>query len=148
MEDYLEGNEINYKKRSEEFKVTEQIFLLQEAVHLYHIEAEERFGAWFEAMEPLSEDESYSLSCHLEPPQERAGKMRRFFLPKKNRASLSSGLGECPDRQGLKPGAPESFGLSTGLGRWTAGTGIPAPLLTRPVRDNSLDLCGTQLPLL
>ncbi|XP_070115014.1 ral guanine nucleotide dissociation stimulator-like isoform X2 [Equus caballus] len=81
MEDYLE-----------EFKVTEQIFLLQEAVHLYHIEAEERFGAWFEAMEPLSEDESYSLSCHLEPPQERAGKMRRFFLPKKNRASLSSGL--------------------------------------------------------
>uniref|UniRef100_A0A9L0TGQ2 Ras-GEF domain-containing protein n=1 Tax=Equus caballus TaxID=9796 RepID=A0A9L0TGQ2_HORSE len=92
MEDYLEGNEINFEKRSEEFKVTEQIFLLQEAVHLYHIEAEERFGAWFEAMEPLSEDESYSLSCHLEPPQERAGKMRRFFLPKKNRASLSSGL--------------------------------------------------------
>nr|XP_044600111.1 ral guanine nucleotide dissociation stimulator-like isoform X4 [Equus asinus] len=92
MEDYLEGNEINYEKRSEEFKVTEQIFLLQEAVHLYHIEAEERFGAWFQAMELLSEDESYSLSCHLEPPQERAGKMCRFFLPKKNRASLSSGL--------------------------------------------------------
>jgi len=103
---------------------------------------------WLPVAEKSTLSFSYSLSCHLEPPQERAGKMRRFFLPKKNRASLSSGLGECPDRQGLKPGAPESFGLSTGLGRWTAGTGIPAPLLTRPVRDNSLDLCGTQLPLL
>nr|XP_044622406.1 ral guanine nucleotide dissociation stimulator-like isoform X2 [Equus asinus]XP_044622408.1 ral guanine nucleotide dissociation stimulator-like isoform X2 [Equus asinus] len=75
MEDYLEGNEINYEKRSEEFKVTQQIFLLQEAVHLYHIEAEERFGAWFEAMEPLSEDESHQTP-DAEPSN--SGRSRSF----------------------------------------------------------------------
>nr|XP_044600102.1 ral guanine nucleotide dissociation stimulator-like isoform X3 [Equus asinus] len=157
MEDYLEGNEINYKKRSEEelfqanceneqvlhgiggkegsheFKVTQQIFLLQEAVHLYHIEAEERFGAWFQAMEPLSEDESYSLSCHLEPPQERAGKMRRFFLPKKNHASLSSGLVTRPLTQNPatvadpSPSNSSSAACSSAAGTQLGNTRGPRP---------------------
>nr|XP_044622409.1 ral guanine nucleotide dissociation stimulator-like isoform X3 [Equus asinus] len=133
MEDYLEGNEINYEKRSEEFKVTQQIFLLQEAVHLYHIEAEERFGAWFEAMEPLSEDESYSLSCHLEPPQERAGKMRRFFLPRKNRASLSSGLVTRPPTQNPAtvadpgPSNSSSAACSSAAGTQLGNTRGPRP---------------------
>nr|XP_044622528.1 ral guanine nucleotide dissociation stimulator-like [Equus asinus] len=120
-------------KRSEEFKVTQQIFLLQEAVHLYHIEAEERFGAWFEAMEPLSEDESYSLSCHLEPPQERAGKMRRFFLPRKNRASLSSGLVTRPPTQNPAtvadpgPSNSSSAACSSAAGTQLGNTRGPRP---------------------
>ncbi|XP_058411603.1 ral guanine nucleotide dissociation stimulator-like [Diceros bicornis minor] len=56
MEDYLE-----------EHKVMMEIVQLQEAAEDYNLEPEERFGAWFSNMERLSENESYMLSCLLEP---------------------------------------------------------------------------------
>nr|KAF6430157.1 hypothetical protein HJG59_015273 [Molossus molossus] len=67
LEDYLEGNQINLEKKEKEQRVMEKIVLLQEAANMYEIEPEEHFGAWFWALERLSEKESYILSCQLEP---------------------------------------------------------------------------------
>ncbi|XP_045642400.1 ral guanine nucleotide dissociation stimulator-like isoform X2 [Ursus americanus] len=67
MEDYLEGNEINHQKRNKEYQVMTDIMLLQVAAENYTLEPEDPFWAWFQAMEPLSEAESYTLSCQLEP---------------------------------------------------------------------------------
>ncbi|XP_065784247.1 ral guanine nucleotide dissociation stimulator isoform X4 [Muntiacus reevesi] len=72
MKDYLYGRLINFEKRRKEFEVIAQIKLLQSACNNYSITPEEHFGAWFRAMERLSEAESYTLSCELEPPSESA----------------------------------------------------------------------------
>ncbi|MEJ1271769.1 ral guanine nucleotide dissociation stimulator [Cricetulus griseus] len=60
-----------------EFEVIAQIKLLQSACNNYSIAPEEHFGAWFRAMERLSEAESYNLSCELEPPSESASNTLR-----------------------------------------------------------------------
>ncbi|XP_007453157.1 PREDICTED: ral guanine nucleotide dissociation stimulator [Lipotes vexillifer] len=72
MKDYLYGRLINFEKRRKEFEVIAQIKLLQSACNNYSIAPEEHFGAWFRAMERLSESDSYTLSCELEPPSESA----------------------------------------------------------------------------
>uniref|UniRef100_A0A8C4LMM1 Ral guanine nucleotide dissociation stimulator n=2 Tax=Equus asinus TaxID=9793 RepID=A0A8C4LMM1_EQUAS len=72
MKDCLYGRLINFEKRRKEFEVIAQIKLLQSACNNYSIAPEEHFGAWFRAMEWLSEAESYNLSCELEPPSESA----------------------------------------------------------------------------
>ncbi|XP_070102120.1 ral guanine nucleotide dissociation stimulator-like isoform X2 [Equus caballus] len=61
------GDVLNCQKWNEQFKLMEEIELLQEAANLYTVQPDKHFGAWFQAMEPLSEEESYSLSCQLEP---------------------------------------------------------------------------------
>ncbi|XP_021048029.1 ral guanine nucleotide dissociation stimulator isoform X3 [Mus pahari] len=77
MKDYLYGRLINFEKRRKEFEVIAQIKLLQSACNNYSIAPEEHFGAWFRAMERLSEAESYTLSCELEPPSESASNTLR-----------------------------------------------------------------------
>ncbi|XP_057576529.1 ral guanine nucleotide dissociation stimulator isoform X7 [Hippopotamus amphibius kiboko] len=72
MKDYLYGRLINFEKRRKEFEVIAQIKLLQSACNNYSIAPEEHFAAWFRAIERLSEAESYTLSCELEPPSESA----------------------------------------------------------------------------
>ncbi|KAF6105927.1 hypothetical protein HJG60_016283 [Phyllostomus discolor] len=67
IQDYPEGHVKHLAKKRKELKVLEEIVLLQQAAQLYSIEPEERFGAWFWALERLSEKESYTLSCQLEP---------------------------------------------------------------------------------
>ncbi|KAG8509439.1 LOW QUALITY PROTEIN: Ral guanine nucleotide dissociation stimulator [Galemys pyrenaicus] len=66
------GRLINFEKRRKEFEVIAQIRLLQSACNNYSILPEARFVAWFHSLERLSESESYSLSCALEPPSESA----------------------------------------------------------------------------
>ncbi|XP_053069938.1 ral guanine nucleotide dissociation stimulator-like isoform X2 [Acinonyx jubatus] len=56
MKDYLK-----------EYKVMKEIMLLQVAADNYTLEPKEEFRACFQAVERLSEDESYILSCQLEP---------------------------------------------------------------------------------
>ncbi|XP_060009933.1 ral guanine nucleotide dissociation stimulator isoform X8 [Lagenorhynchus albirostris] len=104
MKDYLYGRLINFEKRRKEFEVIAQIKLLQSACNNYSIAAEEHFGAWFRAMERLSEADSYSLSCELEPPSESASNTLKV---KKNTAIVK----RWSDRQ-----AP-STELSTGSSR-------------------------------
>ncbi|XP_047602905.1 ral guanine nucleotide dissociation stimulator-like [Lutra lutra] len=67
MEDYLEGNEINHGKKNKEYRVLTDIMLLQAAAENYCLEPQHPFTAWFWAVERLSEDDSYILSCRLEP---------------------------------------------------------------------------------
>ncbi|XP_044768362.1 ral-GDS-related protein isoform X1 [Neomonachus schauinslandi] len=67
MEDYLEGGEINLRKRNAEYEIMREILLLQVAANNYNLNPNEQFGAWFRDMERLSENESYILSCQLEP---------------------------------------------------------------------------------
>ncbi|XP_070449158.1 ral guanine nucleotide dissociation stimulator-like [Equus przewalskii] len=59
MEDYVEGNVLNCRKWNEQFKLMEEIELLQEAANLYTVQPDEHFGAWFQAVEPLSKEERH-----------------------------------------------------------------------------------------
>ncbi|XP_070351222.1 ral guanine nucleotide dissociation stimulator-like [Equus asinus] len=90
MEDYVEGNVLNCRKWNEQFKLMEEIELLQEAANLYTVQPDEHFGAWFQAVEPLSKEESYSLSCQLEPRYHWVRKIRLFFKGKKNRSGKNT----------------------------------------------------------
>ncbi|XP_070359621.1 ral guanine nucleotide dissociation stimulator-like 1 [Equus asinus] len=90
MEDYVEGNVLNCRKWNEQFKLMDEIELLQEAANLYTVQPDEHFGAWFQAVEPLSKEESYSLSCQLEPRYHWVRKIRLFFKGKKNRSGQNT----------------------------------------------------------
>ncbi|XP_066436262.1 ral guanine nucleotide dissociation stimulator isoform X12 [Eleutherodactylus coqui] len=72
MKDYLEGGLINFEKRRKEFEVIAQIKLLQSACNNYSFIPEEAFVEWFHSVERLTEAESYSLSCEIEPLSESA----------------------------------------------------------------------------
>uniref|UniRef100_A0A8D0BEP8 Ral guanine nucleotide dissociation stimulator n=1 Tax=Salvator merianae TaxID=96440 RepID=A0A8D0BEP8_SALMN len=72
MKDYLDGGLINFEKRRKEFEVIAQIKLLQSACNNYSFTQEDSFVAWFQSIERLSEAESYSLSCEIEPLSESA----------------------------------------------------------------------------
>uniref|UniRef100_A0A8C3T6M8 Ral guanine nucleotide dissociation stimulator n=1 Tax=Chelydra serpentina TaxID=8475 RepID=A0A8C3T6M8_CHESE len=72
MKDFLDGGLINFEKRRKEFEVIAQIKLLQSACNNYSFTQEDRFVGWFLGMERLSEAESYSLSCEIEPLSESA----------------------------------------------------------------------------
>uniref|UniRef100_A0A9L0S5E4 Ras-GEF domain-containing protein n=1 Tax=Equus caballus TaxID=9796 RepID=A0A9L0S5E4_HORSE len=90
MEDYVEGNVLNCRKWNEQFKLMEEIELLQETANLYTVQPNEHFGAWFQAVEPLSKEESCSLSCQLEPRYHWVRKIRFFFKHKKNRSGQNT----------------------------------------------------------
>ncbi|XP_078721541.1 ral guanine nucleotide dissociation stimulator-like 1 [Lampetra fluviatilis] len=68
--DYVEGGLINFEKRRKEFEVIAQIRLLQLACNNYSLSPEGKFLDWFNRQEKLSEEESYALSCEIEPPTE------------------------------------------------------------------------------
>ncbi|XP_030063615.1 ral guanine nucleotide dissociation stimulator isoform X2 [Microcaecilia unicolor] len=72
MKDYLDGGLINFEKRRKEFEVIAQIKLLQSACNNYSFIQEDLFVEWFHSVEKLSEAESYSLSCEIEPLSESA----------------------------------------------------------------------------
>ncbi|XP_044848150.1 ral guanine nucleotide dissociation stimulator isoform X7 [Mauremys mutica] len=72
MKDFLDGGLINFEKRRKEFEVIAQIKLLQSACNNYSFTQEDAFVEWFHGVERLSEAESYSLSCEIEPLSESA----------------------------------------------------------------------------
>lgn len=76
----------------QEFKVISEIQLLQETSNQCNLEPKEQCGAWFQVMEPLSEDETYSLSWQCEPLHQWASRRQLFFKANKNRPLSSSGL--------------------------------------------------------
>ncbi|TRZ02200.1 hypothetical protein DNTS_030431 [Danionella cerebrum] len=70
MKDHLEVGLINFEKRRKEFEVIAQIKLLQLTCNYYNFSKEQRFVDWFKRVEKLSDTESYSMSCDIEPPSE------------------------------------------------------------------------------
>ncbi|XP_041915495.1 ral guanine nucleotide dissociation stimulator isoform X1 [Alosa sapidissima] len=72
MKDHLDGSLINFEKRRKEFEVIAQIKLLQLACNNYNFTRNGRFTEWFSGVEKLTEAESYSQSCEIEPLSESA----------------------------------------------------------------------------
>lgn len=70
MKDHLEVGLINFEKRRKEFEVIAQIKLLQLTCNYYNFSRNQRFIDWFKRVEKLTETESYSMSCDIEPPSE------------------------------------------------------------------------------
>ncbi|XP_062310360.1 ral guanine nucleotide dissociation stimulator-like isoform X1 [Osmerus eperlanus] len=77
MKDYTEGGLINFEKRRKEFEVIAQIKLLQLASNNYSFTQDSHFREWFSGVERLSEAESYTLSCEIEPLSEYASNTLR-----------------------------------------------------------------------
>ncbi|XP_070093130.1 ral guanine nucleotide dissociation stimulator-like isoform X6 [Equus caballus] len=94
---YVEGNVLSC--RNEEFKFIKDIEMVQKAANLYTVQPDEHFGAWFQAMEPLSEEASYSLSCQLEPRYQWTRKIRLFFTDRKSHSSSHPGLNTRPPKK-------------------------------------------------
>uniref|UniRef100_A0A8C7RUR9 Ral guanine nucleotide dissociation stimulator n=1 Tax=Oncorhynchus mykiss TaxID=8022 RepID=A0A8C7RUR9_ONCMY len=80
MKDYLDGGLIHFEKRRKEFEVIAQIKLLQLACNNYNFTRNKRFRQWFSCVDKLTEAESYSQSCEIEPLSESASNT----LKKKN----------------------------------------------------------------
>ncbi|XP_070093189.1 ral guanine nucleotide dissociation stimulator-like isoform X3 [Equus caballus] len=93
---YVEGNVLSC--RNEEFKFIKDIEMVQKAANLYTVQPDEHLGAWFQAVEPLSEEASYSLSCQLEPRYQWTRKIRLFFKDKKSQSSSRPGLNTRPPK--------------------------------------------------
>ncbi|XP_051964650.1 ral guanine nucleotide dissociation stimulator-like isoform X2 [Xyrauchen texanus] len=74
MKDHLEVGLINFEKRRKEFEVIAQIKLLQLTCNYYNFTRNQCFTDWFKRVEKLTDTESYSLSCDIEPPSESVGK--------------------------------------------------------------------------
>ncbi|XP_031426708.1 ral guanine nucleotide dissociation stimulator isoform X2 [Clupea harengus] len=72
MKDCVEGGLINFDKRRKEFEVIAQIKLLQLACNNYSFTRAMRFREWFSTVEKLTDAESYTLSCEIEPLSESA----------------------------------------------------------------------------
>lgn len=60
---------INFDKRRKEFEVLAQIKLLQSASQIYTFTENIHFWEWFDAVRVYDENESYELSCIIEPPE-------------------------------------------------------------------------------
>ncbi|XP_061116961.1 ral guanine nucleotide dissociation stimulator-like isoform X2 [Conger conger] len=72
MKDFMDGGLINFEKRRKEFEVIAQIKLLQLACNNYNFTCDSHFREWFSGVEKLTEAESYSQSCEIEPLSESA----------------------------------------------------------------------------
>ncbi|XP_057346757.1 ral-GDS-related protein-like isoform X2 [Manis pentadactyla] len=62
-----------------------ELMIHKHVARLYDLEPEEHVMSFLQAVEPLDEEESYSLSCQLEPEGQRAGRkgLLQFFRPHK-----------------------------------------------------------------
>ncbi|XP_058381848.1 ral guanine nucleotide dissociation stimulator-like isoform X3 [Diceros bicornis minor] len=112
-----QGSRVNFQKWCEKFKVIRRIQLLQQAANAYDLEPDERFGAWFQAMEPISVHESYWVSCRLEPAHQKASKMR-LFRRKRNRTSSSLGPTTVPLAMSHNPLETTSSAPPEQQGHW------------------------------
>eukprot|EP00058_Branchiostoma_floridae_P014769 XP_002600257.1 hypothetical protein BRAFLDRAFT_118269 [Branchiostoma floridae] len=70
MPDTVDSNLINFEKKKKEFEVLAQIQLLQKTAQNYNIVPEPSFQAWFDSVEHLRYEESYRLSCEVQPLSE------------------------------------------------------------------------------
>ncbi|XP_065271981.1 ral guanine nucleotide dissociation stimulator-like 2 [Emys orbicularis] len=70
MKDELENGYINFEKRRKEFEVLAQLRLLQSVCRNYSVQPSPPFQRWLQALPPLSEAQSHSLSCEIELPGE------------------------------------------------------------------------------
>ncbi|XP_075042544.1 ral guanine nucleotide dissociation stimulator-like 2 isoform X2 [Mixophyes fleayi] len=70
IRDQLENGYLNFEKRRKEFESLSQIRILQTVCLGYRFSSDPSFVGWFLRLRPISEDESYRLSCEIEPTQD------------------------------------------------------------------------------
>ncbi|XP_073076110.1 uncharacterized protein [Manis javanica] len=65
--------------------ILHEMMIYKYVARLYDLERKEHVMSFLQAMEPLDEEESYSLSCQLEPPGQGASRkgLLQFFRPHK-----------------------------------------------------------------
>ncbi|ELT96210.1 hypothetical protein CAPTEDRAFT_226540 [Capitella teleta] len=99
IKDCSESGLINFDKKRKEFEYLAQIKLLQSAAQLYHMRANHSFFDWFYSIRIYDDNESYELSCEIEPanpalPREVKGHRRKsslgFFSPRRPSQSLEN----------------------------------------------------------
>ncbi|XP_067269664.1 ral guanine nucleotide dissociation stimulator isoform X1 [Pseudorasbora parva] len=93
MKDNLEVGLINFEKRRKEFEVIAQIKLLQLTCNYYNFSRSQRFTDWFKRVEKLTETESYSMSCDIEPPSESLCKKNGGIIKRMSEESGYSSAG-------------------------------------------------------
>uniref|UniRef100_A0A8C1L792 Ral guanine nucleotide dissociation stimulator n=1 Tax=Cyprinus carpio TaxID=7962 RepID=A0A8C1L792_CYPCA len=93
MKDHLEVGLINFEKRRKEFEVIAQIKLLQLTCNYYNFTKNQRFIEWFKRVERLTETESYSMSCDIEPPTESVCKKNGGIIKRMSEESGYSSAG-------------------------------------------------------
>uniref|UniRef100_A0A673G0B3 Ral guanine nucleotide dissociation stimulator-like n=1 Tax=Sinocyclocheilus rhinocerous TaxID=307959 RepID=A0A673G0B3_9TELE len=93
MKDHLEVGLINFEKRRKEFEVIAQIKLLQLTCNYYSFIRNQRFIEWFKRVERLTETESYSMSCDIEPPSESVCKKNGGIIKRMSEESGYSSAG-------------------------------------------------------
>uniref|UniRef100_A0A672S2Y9 Ral guanine nucleotide dissociation stimulator-like n=1 Tax=Sinocyclocheilus grahami TaxID=75366 RepID=A0A672S2Y9_SINGR len=84
MKDHLEVRE---------FEVIAQIKLLQLTCNYYNFIRNQRFIEWFKRVERLTETESYSMSCDIEPPSESVCKKNGGIIKRMSEESGYSSAG-------------------------------------------------------
>ncbi|KAM8954226.1 ral guanine nucleotide dissociation stimulator-like 2 isoform 2-T2 [Pelodytes ibericus] len=72
IRDHLENGYLNFEKRRKEFESLSQIRLLQSVCLGYRLQSDPQFASWFRRLQPISESDSYNLSCDIEPTQDSA----------------------------------------------------------------------------
>ncbi|XP_063794322.1 ral guanine nucleotide dissociation stimulator-like 2 isoform X2 [Pseudophryne corroboree] len=70
IRDQLENGYLNFEKRRKEFESLSQIRILQTVCLGYRFRSDPHFVSWFLRLGSISEDESYRLSCDIEPTQD------------------------------------------------------------------------------
>ncbi|MBN3305800.1 RGL1 protein, partial [Amia calva] len=105
LPDTLEGGLINFEKRRREFEILSQIRQLQSACSRYSLSHHPRIADWLKSHRLLSDQESYDLSCELEPPVDTCpgspSSWSRRLMAKKvtSRLTVSEGCGKTnPDQ--------------------------------------------------
>ncbi|XP_075437055.1 ral guanine nucleotide dissociation stimulator-like 2 isoform X2 [Ascaphus truei] len=70
IRDQLENGHLNFEKRRKEFESLSQIRLLQSVCLGYRLSSNPQFVSWFQGLKPISETDSYRMSCDIEPGQD------------------------------------------------------------------------------
>lgn len=70
IRDQLENGYLNFEKRRKEFESLSQIRILQNVCVGYRFTSDPQFVSWFQKLPSMSVDESYRLSCDIEPTQD------------------------------------------------------------------------------
>ncbi|KAM4696498.1 ral guanine nucleotide dissociation stimulator-like 2 isoform 2-T2 [Rhinophrynus dorsalis] len=70
IRDQLENGYLNFEKRRKEFESLSQIRILQSVCLGYRLHSDPQFVSWFQRIQPISEADSYQLSCGIERTQD------------------------------------------------------------------------------
>ncbi|KAK2149040.1 hypothetical protein LSH36_471g06064 [Paralvinella palmiformis] len=126
---------VNFEKKRKEFEILAQIRMLQAAAHTYRIKPEPAFFEWFHNVRVYDENESYELSCEIEPitsitPKEVRGHRKKsslgFFSPRRPASMVFEGLFRYPSTGSIA--GDDAFSVISAPELETPIRGMPQPL--------------------